>query len=146
MLVKSFAHLNQNFFAASLEERGKLWKSLTVYYYRPRSLAKQGDYALGSVRLSVRLCVCDLMAEPFDLRPCYLYYCLHFTLPSSEKIALFMNGLIAYDIRTHSFYTSRETEVVQPSFGKVLAFSVQPPFPCSCRPTVPDRNNVCPPL
>ena len=38
--------------------------SKMLCYYRPRSLAKQGDNALGSVRPSVRLCVCALTAEP----------------------------------------------------------------------------------
>ncbi len=44
--------------------------SLHMNHYRPRS---EGDNALGSVRpsvrLSVRLSVCALTAEPFDLRP-----------------------------------------------------------------------------
>ncbi len=51
--------------------------SLCNYFYRPRSLAKQGDNALGSVRPSVCPSVCPsvrpsvrpLTAEPFDLRP-----------------------------------------------------------------------------
>ncbi len=34
-------------------------------YYRPQS---EGDNALGSIRPSVRLSVCALAAEPFDLR------------------------------------------------------------------------------
>ncbi len=37
--------------------------------YRPPSLAKQGDNALGSVSPSVSPSVSTLTAEPFDLRP-----------------------------------------------------------------------------
>ena len=33
VLVKSFAHLNRNFFLASLEEIGKLWKWWTVDFF-----------------------------------------------------------------------------------------------------------------
>ncbi len=38
-------------------------------YYRLRSLAKQGDNALGSACPYARPSVRPLMAEPFDLRP-----------------------------------------------------------------------------
>ncbi len=45
------------------------------------SAAKQGDNGLGSVCLSVRLFVCPLTAEPFDLPPSNFAWRLTLTLP-----------------------------------------------------------------
>ena len=42
------------------------WEGIIIELH---SLGKQGDNAFGSVRLSVGLFVCILLAEPFDLLP-----------------------------------------------------------------------------